>query len=188
MRWITGEPSAVIASISARVDEEIASGNAGVRESMVGVDHEDSYSALVRLESGVVANLRGSRIATGRKGSQFIEITGEEGSLLWNMEDLNHLRVFLEADARSGLAGYRNVIATELEHPFMKYWYAPGHIIGWDHTIIHQWISILAAITGFDSSVPTDFARFEDGARAAAIADALRTSAHEQRWTTVPAV
>lgn len=103
------------------------------------------------------------------------------------MEDLNRLQVYLQSDdGGSQLAGYRNVMPTELEHPFMAYWYAPGHITGWDHTVIHQWISVLAAITGFNPDIPTDFARFEDGARAAAIADTIRVSAHDQKWTPVP--
>lgn len=187
LRWIGGEPSMVIASIAARTPADAAAGSAGIKETIIGQDHEDSYSALVRMESGIVANLRGSRIATGRKGSQFLEITGEEGSLLWNMEDLNRLQVYLQSDdGGSQLAGYRNVMATELEHPFMDYWYAPGHTIGWDHTVIHQWISVLAAITGFNPDIPTDFARFEDGARAAATADTIRVSAHDQKWTPVP--
>jgi hypothetical protein len=76
--------------------------------------------------------------------------------------------------------------AIELNPPFMSHWYAPGHIIGWDHALVHQWISILAAITGLAPNIPTDFARFDDGARAIAISDTIRTSSERRAWSSVP--
>jgi predicted dehydrogenase len=182
-RWIVDEPSAVLATV-ASLDNGLEAGRMGVREARIGTDPEDSYSALVRTRGGLVATFHASRIATGRKGRQRLEITGERGAVAWDMEDLNRLQVFL-ADDDTRISGYKDVIVTEMDHPFMNYWFAPGHIIGWDHTVIHQWISVLAAVTGFDPQVPTDFATFEDGARAVSIADSIRSSAEHQRWTAI---
>lgn len=183
LRWIVGEPTSVTASIASALTTAPA-GQAGVRDARLGSDPEDSYSALVRTEQDIVATLRASRIATGRKGRQVLDITGDKGSVSWDMEDLNRLKVFIE-DEDNRTSGYRDVIITEMDHPFMNYWYAPGHIIGWDHTLIHQWISVLAAVTGFDPQVPTDFATFEDGARAVAVANSIRKSSQTQSWVSV---
>ncbi|MBT8162234.1 Gfo/Idh/MocA family oxidoreductase [Arthrobacter sp. GN70] len=182
-RWIVDEPDAVTATVGSL---RPVSENTGVSDAIIGADPEDSYTALVRTDGGLLATFRASRIATGRKGRQRLEITGEHGSLVWNMEDLNRLQVFIE-DQDNTISGYRDVLVTEMDHPFMNYWFAPGHIIGWDHTVIHQWISVLAGITQFDPSIPADFATFEDGARAVSVADSIRQSAREQRWIKVGA-
>jgi hypothetical protein len=33
--------------------------------------------------------------------------------------------------------GFRDIIVTEPSHPYMKNWWPPGHIIGYEHTFVH---------------------------------------------------
>ncbi|WP_271986286.1 Gfo/Idh/MocA family protein [Pseudoclavibacter terrae] len=179
LRWFTGDPTAVVANIATR-----GKAGEGARPAALGVDPEDSYEALATLGTGTTAVLRASRIATGRKGRQFVELTGSLGTVTWDMEDMNRLKVFLEGDRASGVAGFRDVLVTETEHPFMRHWYAPGHTIGWDDTVLHQWISLIGTITGFDPNLPSDVATFEDGARAVQFADAIRESSATRSWVT----
>ena len=47
-----------------------------------------------RPAGGGIASLEASRVAWGWKGRQVIEFNGTEGSLWWDMEDLNRLHVF----------------------------------------------------------------------------------------------
>ena len=71
----------------------------------VGVDLEDAYVAAINLP---VAVSRRSGVARGLgwKGRQVIEFNGTEGSLWWDMEDLNRLHVFYAwATRRTGPAG-----------------------------------------------------------------------------------
>ena len=56
-----------------------------------GADLEDAYVAAVNLRGGGLASLEASRVAWGWKGRQVIEFNGTEGSLWWDMEDLNRL-------------------------------------------------------------------------------------------------
>ena len=60
-------------------------------------------------------------------GRQRIELNGSEGSLWWDMEDPNRLHVFLLEDEREGLGGFRDVLVTNPDHPFLERWWPPGH-------------------------------------------------------------
>jgi predicted dehydrogenase len=176
LRWLVGEPRSAVANV------QTLSGG-GVVPARVGTDPEDSYAALFTMEGGVTADVRVSRIATGRKGDQFVHLTGSLGALRWSMEDLNSLELFLDSgdDQRDG---FRRVLVTEPGHPLMANWYAPGHVLGWDDTVLHEWVSISGAIAdGGDRS--GDLATFADGAQAFAIADAVRRSSRTLRWESV---
>lgn len=173
--WLVDSPVEVIAEISTLAVD------GGARSARPG-DPEDACVALARMPEGVNATVRMSRIATGRKGTQRVELIGEHGRVESDMESLNTLIVDIPGED-SQIDGVRSVLVTEAHHPFQRHWYAPGHVIGWDDTVLHQWISVMSAITGSPSGVPTDFADFAQGARAVRIADALRRSASTRQWT-----
>ena len=60
-------------------------------------------------------------------------------------------------------------------HPFWKYWWPQGHIIGWEHTFVHEIAHFFRAITQGTSITP-DGADFDDGYRASVVADAILES------------
>ena len=69
------------------------------------------------------------------------------------------------------------------DHPFIDFWWPPGHIVGWGDTFVHELHHLLAAIAD-DGSVGPDGATFEDGYRASEVADAiLRSAASGSRET-----
>ncbi len=76
---------------------------------------------MVQLKSGETAFLHASRVATVRKGRQYIEITGSQGAVIWDMEDLTHLHVYFTSAEKSGLAGFSKIMVTEPSHPFQEY-------------------------------------------------------------------
>ena len=64
------------------------------------------------------------------------------------------------------------MLVSEPDHPFWEHWWPQGHIIGWEHTFVHELHHMLTAIrTGAD--VAPHGATFEDGYRAAEICDAM---------------
>jgi predicted dehydrogenase len=111
-----------------------------------GPDVEDAYVAAVDLVGGGIASLEASRVARGWKGRQVVEVNGTEGSLWWDMEDLNRLHVFYAADETGGTGGFRDILVTQPGHPFMGQWWPAGHTIGWEQSFIHEWQDFLAAI------------------------------------------
>jgi predicted dehydrogenase len=173
LRYLAGEPRSAMAEtgrfIHDRPDPEGG-------PSRLPVEVEDWYAAVMALGNGATATLEASRCATGWKGRQFIEVNCAAGSLWWNMEDLNRLHLFLESDEDQDLGGFRDVLVTERGHPFLELWWAPGHIIGWEHTFVHQWKEFLDALLS-GAALSAHQASFEDGYRAALICDAVLASA-----------
>ena len=145
-----------------------------------GPDVEDAYVAAIDLRGGGIASLEASRVARGWKGRQVVEFNGTEGSLWWNMEDLNRLHVFYAADEADRTGGFRDVLVTQPDHPFLGLWWPPGHTIGWEQSFIHQWYDFLSAIID-GRPVSPEQASFEDGYQAALVCDAIIASAREGR-------
>ena len=177
LRHLAGEPRSVTGELARFVDRR--PDPAGSNE-LLPAEVEDAYAAVLQLDGGTLATLEASRVATGWKGRQVVELNGSEGSLWWNMEDLNRLHVFFVADERGGLGGFRDVLVTQPDHPFLEQWWAPGHILGWEHTFVHQWQEFLAAVLD-GRPVGEEQASFEDGYRAAVVCEAIAASAAEGR-------
>ena len=138
------------------------------------VSVEDAYVASGRLVGGGLFSLEASRVASGHKAQQWIEVNGELGSLWWDMEDLNHLWLHLVADGQR--AGFRRIMVTEAEHPFLSYWWPTGHGLGWEHSLVHQWIGLAQAFAE-EGPPPAPQATFEDGVKADAVVDAIARAA-----------
>ena len=150
----------------------------------VGVDLEDAYVAAVDLRGGGIASLEASRVAWGWKGRQVVEFNGTDGSLWWDMEDLNRLHVFYAGDEADRTGGFRDVLVSQPDHPFMDMWWPPGHTVGWEHSFAHEWRDFLTAVID-DRPLPPEQASFEDGYQAAVLCDAIITAATERRRVTI---
>ena len=157
-RYLVGEPVAVSAVIKTFVE---------------GHEVDDTFAATVEFENGVVGTLEASRLARGRINSNAFEVNGSRGSLAFDVERLNELEV---ADERA----FRRVLVTEPEHPFMSFWWPPGHIVGWGDTFTHEVHHLLTAIAG-EGTVAPHGATFEDGYRCAEVCDAIVRSAESGR-------
>ncbi len=140
-----------------------------------GVD--DAIEAAVAFEGGAVGTIEASRFATGRKNAFTWEINGSKGSIAFDLERLNELEVHLAGSTPGERAqGFRTVLVTDAGHPFSEHWWPPGHVLGWEHTFVHELHHFLDAIrTG--GEVGPYGADFEDGYRAAEVCDAILRSA-----------
>jgi predicted dehydrogenase len=119
---------------------------------------DDAVWATLTLASGAIASVEASRVATGRKNSLKLEIYGDKGSLVFDLEDLNELG-FLDATVPVREQGFRRILVSEPEHPYIGAWWPQGHIIGWEHTFTHEIRDFLAAIGSGTEPSPS----FDDG-------------------------
>jgi predicted dehydrogenase len=156
---------------------EIASVSALVRTIVPGREVDDQFVATIEFANGVVGTLEASRLARGRMNSNAFEVNGTKGSLAFDVERLNELEV---ADRKS----FRRVLVTEPEHPFMRYWWPPGHIVGWGDTFIHELAHLIEAIAG-EHDVAPHGATFEDGYRCDEVVAAILRSAKTGRKEAV---
>ena len=150
-----------------------------------GRDVDDAFEAAVRFENGAVGTIEASRFCPGRKNSLTWEINGSKGSLVFDLERLNELQVHLR-DSKPGdrAQGFRTVLVSEADHPFWEHWWPHGHIIGWEHSFVHEIHHLLSAIAT-DGDVAPHGATFEDGYRAAEICDAIVRSSDSGQQETV---
>jgi predicted dehydrogenase len=69
---------------------------------------------------------------------------------------------------------------TEGHHPFISNWWPHGHIIGWEHAMVHEINHLLDCIVNNKDVAPLG-ATFEDGYRCAVICDAILKSAADRK-------
>lgn len=144
------------------------------------VDVDDAFAAVIEFESGATGTLEGSRLASGRKNYNVLEVSGEKGSIHWNLERMNELNVFWAEEEPAETLGFHNVMVTEADHPWMANWWPPGHIIGWEHTFVHEITHLLDCIVN-DKEVGPYGATFEDGYYATVVADAILESTRTRK-------
>jgi predicted dehydrogenase len=149
------------------------------------VDVDDAFEAVVEYENGAVGTIESSRFCPGRKNSFAWEINGSKGSIAFDLERLNELQVHLR-DSMPGerAQGFRTVLVSEADHPFWEHWWPHGHIIGWEHSFVHEIHHLLSAIAA-DGKVAPHGATFEDGYRTAEICDAIVRSSDSGKKETV---
>ena len=158
---------------------EIGSVSALVRTFVPERKVDDAVEAAVEFHSGAIGTIEATRLALGRRNAFQWEINGTKGSLTFDLERLNELRVFRADGART--RGFKTVLVTEPNHPFAEFAWPPGHIVGWGDTFLYEFHHFLSAIAGSNSVAPHG-ATFEDGYRAAEVCDALvRSSKSGQR-------
>ncbi|TLM75022.1 Gfo/Idh/MocA family protein [Pseudarthrobacter sp. NamB4] len=139
---------------------------------------DDAAWATLTLASGAIASVEASRVATGRKNSLQLEVYGDKGALRFDLENLNELQ-FLDATAPADEQGFRRVVVTEPEHPYLEAWWPQGHIIGWEHTFTHEIRDFLLAIDSGTAPSPS----FEDGLEVQRILNAVEESAAAKSTT-----
>lgn len=148
------------------------------------VDVDDAFIALLKFKNGSVGSIEASRFCAGRKNYQRIEIHGTEGTIAFNLETLNELEVYSRKDPEDRM-GYRNILVTESVHPFIDRWWPHGHIIGWEHTFIHEVYHLIDCIVN-DRNVAPYGATFYDGMKNNQILDAVIESSTKEKWVSLP--
>ena len=148
------------------------------RRGRVTVD--DAAAAVVRFANGPMGTIEATRLAPGRKNHNRFEINGSLGSLAFDLERMNELDLHLESGPRAE-RGFKRILVTESDHPFVKAWWPPGHIIGYEHTFVHTVYDLLEAAA--DGKVPRP--SFVDGVQNQRVLDGIERSARVRRWVAI---
>ena len=178
-RWLVGEPRKVSSMMKTFVPERPLPDG-----SMAKVEVDDACVSLIEFENGGIGTIESSRFAAGRKNHQVIEVNGSKGSLVFNMERMNELDVFFREEQPRETQGFHNVLVSEAYHPFWEHWWPHGHMIGYEHTFIHEIAHLLDCIVNNKDIAPYG-ATFEDGYKNAVICDAIVQSAESGRHVDI---
>jgi predicted dehydrogenase len=76
------------------------------------------------------------------------------------------------------------LLVTDRNDTLLDAWWPPGHVLGWEHTFVHELHHFLSSVEAHRSVRPHG-ADFEDGYRAALICDAVAHSATTGRVAKV---
>jgi predicted dehydrogenase len=173
--FLVGNITEVMGATETFIKERPLDEEDGAETGQVTVD--DWAAFLARFENGAVGSFEATRLAPGRKAYESFEVNGSNGSLIFNLERMNELQVYFADDPAEGL-GFRTVLVTEPEHPYMQAWWPPGHIIGYEHTFVHTVRDLMEGIATGESPAPT----FEDGYRCQAVLEAVERSVESREW------
>lgn len=154
-------------------------GRGGAERGPVTVD--DVALIVGRYDSGVLGTFEATRFATGRKNALRLEVSGTDGAIAFDLEDMNSLQ-FYDATQPQAEQGFRRIPVTEPVHPYVAAWWPPGHILGYEHGFTHQVVDLVAAIAAGTQPEPS----FADGLHVQRALAAVEASAGAgSAWTTV---
>ncbi|WP_234989172.1 Gfo/Idh/MocA family protein [Demequina sp. NBRC 110052] len=157
------------------------SGTAGSGRGAVTVD--DFAAFYGRFDSGALGTFEATRLATGRKNALRIEVAGDKGAILFDLEDMNALQYY-DATAPSDQRGFTRMYVTEAEHPYLEAWWPPGHMLGYEHGFSHQVKDLVEALAAGEQPTPS----FADGYQVQRVLDAVERSAGDgSAWTSTHA-
>jgi predicted dehydrogenase len=163
-RFLVGE----IAGVSA-VSETFVKKRLTKNRQLARVDVDDAVSVIGKFRNGAILNLEATRFAPGRKNQLTFEINGSRGSLAFDLEGMNRL-YFYDATDPEQACGFREVIVTQSNHPYVGNWWPPGHIIGYEHSFVHTIADFVKAVVARKRIQP-DFA---DGLKTQRILDVIQ--------------
>lgn len=181
-QYLAGEPLVGVSAVSetfVRERPRLAGPSAGLSgaadtgaRGAVTVDDAALFTG--RLASGALASFEATRMAAGRKNALRLEINGERGSLAFDLERLNELS-FHDHTEPAATAGFRRVLVTEPQHPYLEAWWPPGHALGYEHTFVHQARDLVRTIAEGTAPAPS----FADGLQVQRVLAAVEESAEK---------
>lgn len=177
--WLIGGVDRVCAMTETFIKERPLQDDPGTVKS---VTIDDACAFLARFKNGALATFESTRYARGRKNQNTFEVNGELGSLYFDLEDAHQLQYFDHRnDSQS--RGWRTILVTDSDHPYMGHWWVPGCVIGYEHTFINALADFLG---GLASGVPVR-PNFRDALETQYVCDAVLDSAKTETWKTVGA-
>jgi predicted dehydrogenase len=179
-RFLVGEPTQVMAMTKTFIEERPLPDGSGTGK----VDVDDAFISLFEFENGAIGTFEATRFAQGHKNSNVWEINGENGSIRFNLERMNELEVYWANEEPRESRGFHSVLISESYHPYWTNWWPHGHIIGWEHTFVHEFHHFFDAIVN-NKPVEPYGATFVDGYRNAVICDAIGKAARTGRAVDV---
>ena len=144
------------------------------------VENDDQVHALLRFANGARGVIDVSRIAWGYKNHLAVEITGTRGSLAFDQERFNELRLYRAGQTRA-TEGFTRVLIGPQHPPYGAFSPAAGHGLGYNDLKCAEVAHLLDGIAGRAELTPG----FAEGLAIEQVADAIERASAEQVWTAV---
>ena len=144
---------------------------------ILGREVDDAVAFMAHFKNGSLGSFEASRFGVGRRNGNGFEIYGSNGSIAFDLEDMNRLR-FYDATEPANLQGYRNILVTGPDHPYSANFWKPGHLVGYEHTFIATLGDFLQNLATKQPFHPD----FDDAMRTQEALEIVETSAAARSW------
>jgi predicted dehydrogenase len=155
-----------------------ASAQESVERGEVTVD--DATLFMAQFKNGALGSFEATRFANGHKNGMSFEINGSKGSIRFEFERMNELQYYNGEDER-GFQGFRTIQCTEGIHPYASAWWPVGHVIGYEHTFVHELYEFAECIATDKQPSPD----FKDGVKCSQVLEAVDLSIDEKCWVDI---
>ena len=157
--------------------------SAKASKQMGEVTVDDATLFLGKFKNGAVGTFEATRFATGNRNGNRFEINGSDGSIRFDLERLNELEYFSAKD-KDAYQGWKRILVTDPPHPYIKGWWPAGHIVGWQHTFVHEMYNMMNGIATKKNPSPN----FYDGLKCQVVLEAVERSAESEQWVEVDTI
>lgn len=171
--WLNGAIKDVSAVTETFIKERVHAETGKKQE--VGID--DACIFHCHFDNGSLGLFESTRYARGHKALYTFEINGEHASIRWDLHDLNRLEYFDHRD-ESVVRGWRSILVTDDDQPYMDRWWVPGLTIGYEHTFIHQVADFLRSLEKGEPCQPT----FRNALETQKVCEAVIESGRSRTW------
>jgi predicted dehydrogenase len=148
-----------------------------------GREVDDAVLLQARFENASIGTFEATRYAVGCQNENSFSIHGSRGMIRFNLENFNHLE-FFDASGSPESQGVSRILVTNPDHPYVRHFWPPGHVIGYEHTFI-------ATLADFLNALATDQpfrANFQDALEVQRILTAVEESSKRRAWLTLSPV
>ena len=121
---------------------------------------DDAVLFTAQFKQGAVATFEATRLSTGHKNGNRVEVHGEKGAIRWDFERMTELEWF-DATLPEELQGWSTIQVSNggAGHPYADAYWPTAHHIGYEHSFVNQTADMIRAIGGGEPLVPLpDFA------------------------------
>lgn len=171
--WLNGAITDVSAVTETFVKERMHQLTGKVQP--VGID--DACIFHCHFANGSLGLFESTRYARGHKALYTFEINGADASIRWDLHDLNRLEYFDHRD-ESIVRGWRSIIVTDGDQPYMDKWWVGGLGIGYEHSFVHQVADFLKSLEEGKPCSPN----FKEALQTQKVCEAVIDSANSRSW------
>lgn len=174
--WLNGGIKDVSAMTETFIKERVHQESGKVQK----VTIDDACIFHCHFNNGSLGVFESTRYARGHKALNTFEINGENASIRWDLQDMNRLEYY-DYNDESTIRGWRSILVTDSDQPYMDKWWVPGLIIGYEHTFIHHVANFLESLETGKPCSPT----FKDALETQKICEAVLDSAKSGNWKNI---
>jgi predicted dehydrogenase len=135
---------------------------------------DDAVLFTAEFKGGAVATFEATRLSTGDKNRNRIEIHGDKGAIRFDFERMCELQWY-DATLPEAEQGWSTINVSGGSHPYAEAWWPVAHAIGYEHTFINQAADICLALANRKPVVPLP--DFEDAYQTQRVLEAVTLSA-----------